>query len=64
MTESIKFVDGFYNGLTFKRGSGPGIRKEVGGKTCLLNSKNFWYLGNVAISAEYLEENKGNWIEV
>ena len=63
---SVKFLDGQHKGLTFERGIGPGVRKDIGGGiTFLVNSTNFWYhSNNRSVSLDYLIDNKDTWVKV
>ena len=60
---SIRFVRGDHNGMIFNQGNGPGKRKEINGRIILINSTNFWYGNEQALSADYLRKNNKDWVE-
>ena len=63
--DQILFKSGLHRGIRFQRGTGPGVRQDLGGGvTMLVNSTNFWYAaGNRAVDAVYLKDNHKDWIE-
>jgi len=64
INNSVKFVEGPYQDQIFSRGQGPTQRTTINGHLLLTNSTNFWYNGTQAISREYLESRRQEWVAV
>ena len=60
---SVRFISGSYEGLIFQRGNGPAQRAMIQGRPRVINSTNFWYCDDQALTLDYLRDNKRHWVE-